>query len=211
MAKLNTLTTFANRQYDPIEIPDYCVLELYKDTMADDNYIGYYIVPIGGLTKDEIATKLTTLAGTQDGYTNFILLGNNTYSRKRIAGVFYNDTVPTYIEGKSTVTTQTAASALNVYQEQTVTNNGIEVPCTIIVTVTDTTNPIELYINNNYIAFTATETGDYTIENEVCTFGGKIIDDFGSFDTVTLKHGDNVIKVNATNVSKVQVTYTETY
>lgn len=215
MAKASTLVTLPNKQYDSIEIPDYTVLELYTESVSDANYVGYYIVPIGGLSDTEIETKLKTLAGTKEGYANFALLVSRDgktkeYNRKRVYGVYYKTTAPTYPEETKDVTTYTPAPQYDVYQTITVTNPGVAAPCKLTLTVDSIDDPVELYVNNNYIACKPNEIGELVID-DVARMNGAFVEDYDAFDRPTLVQGENTIKVKATNVTNVSVTYTPFY
>lgn len=215
MAMNHNLVSIPNLQYDPIAIPDYTVLELYKDAVADANYIGYYIVNIEGLNETEIETKLTTLAGTQDGYTNFVILASadnskKQYSHKRIYGVFYNGSTapayPTYTVREATATTGTL---VDPYQTFTIENEGISTPVQLVFTVDSVDEPIEWLLNNNYGATVLDKAGKLVVGQE-STINGEPVDvDYAEIPC--LMHGTNTLKVKATNVSKVECKYTVLY
>ena len=60
---VNTLNTYTNLQYEPVPIPAYTILEIYKETIAKSNSLGYCILPIGGLSKVGIKGVFTEKEG----------------------------------------------------------------------------------------------------------------------------------------------------
>lgn len=210
----HNLTTISNLQYEAVAIPQYTVLELYKDSVLDDNYVGYYIVPIEGLTKEEIKTKLLELAGTYEGYSYVKLLVSKDETKeqfkyKRVYGVYFNNTEPVYPTVAVQEQTIPTGTLVDVWQTNEIENGGIEVPCSIKLTAAAGDESIEFYLNNNHVSIEKYEAGEVVISS-IAKNNGKTIE--CSFDEIpTLKNGTNILKTKATNITKVEVEFTEAY
>lgn len=210
----HNLITIPNLQYEPISIPQYTVLELYKDSIIDANYVGYYIVPIEGLTKDEIKIKLLDLAGTLEDYSYVKLLVSRDETKeqfkyKRVYGVYFNEDEPVYPDVPKVTPIETTGTLIDVWQTKEIENSGIEVPATIRLTVENDGDKLELYLNDNHISVENYSTGEVVVSS-TAENNGKTIE--VSFDEIpALKSGTNIIKIKATNITKVEVNYTVAY
>jgi len=47
----NSLVMYPNLQFNPIEIPEFTLVEFYKESIAEENGLGYCIIPIKGLSQ----------------------------------------------------------------------------------------------------------------------------------------------------------------
>lgn len=213
----NTLVMYPNLQYNPIKIPDFTVLEIYKDSIATDKGLGYCIIPIEGLTQQQIrdAAKAKADLVQPEGYTNYTLLtgAGDEFNHKIVYGVWYMGEAPTYPDEPSTEVL-TPEQPHNIWHEIEVENPSA--PSFITVTLTcSALDHVEFYINNDYFAIDIDKpvsgVNDIVINKEGVSYNGKPISNFKMTSAPKLKTGVNYIKVNCVSISKIGIKYRQKY
>lgn len=213
----NTLVMYPNLQFNPIKIPDFTILEIYKDTIAIESGLGYCIIPIEGLTKQEIRDKAKEKADLvqPSGYTNYTLLtgASDEFNHKIVYAVWYQGEAPSYPD-EPEVIELTPGQPHNIWHEIEVTNPAA--PSFITVTLTCSAfGHLEFYINDDYFAIDIDKpvsgVNEVIISKDGVTYDGKPIDNFKMSSAPKLKAGVNYIKVNSVNISKIGIKYRQKY
>lgn len=154
-----TLNMYDNLQYDAIPIQDYTIVEVYKDSIAEDNSLGYTILPIEGLNIDTIETKIAEIAATNlpSGYENYVVLpGRNethdydSYNHRVCYLIYYtSDTAPTYPDAPDIGEAIEPATAFNKWNIANIAYYGaIPSPLTLYFTVVKGCKTLEFYLRN---------------------------------------------------------------
>lgn len=217
----NTLTFFNNLQYDPIQIDDFCIVEVYKNSISDENILGYYIQPLNGVTnpKETIANRVKQLAAVDlDGLA--ILPGRelNLYSHKVVYAVFYdtNDAAPIYPLMPDQVDLGTPANPLDIYETIEIENEGTLTDCTINLALAASAKEVEFFINDQrYFVdisnYPRLDNATMIISKNGVSYGSLPIDSFKFSKPPQLEHGVNILRVNKIMVSDIEITYTRKY
>ena len=215
---VNTLNTYANLQYEPIPIPAYTILEIYKETIAKSNSLGYCILPIGGLSNAEIKAALTEKAALapHEEYTNCKILAGRaaeSYDHRIVYAVWYNgDVEPEYPEEPEVSPQGAPGEAANIWYTTERSNNTYPMAfLNIDIVCSSFDEPIEFYINDNYyyILITNPIEGDnhvYVNQSGVQYHGAPV----ETFEMKAPPYNDQftmTIKLKATNITSF--TYTE--
>lgn len=215
---VNTLNTYANLQYEPIPIPAYTILEIYKETIAKSNSLGYCILPISGLSDAEIKAALTEKAALapHEEYTNCKILAGRTaesYNHRIVYAVWYNgDVEPQYPDEPEVSPLEEPAEAADIWYTEETSNNTYPMAfLNIDIICSSFDEPIEFYINDNYyyILITNPIEGDnhvYVNQSGVQYHGAPV----ETFEMKAPPYNDQftmIIKLKATNITSF--TYTE--
>lgn len=214
----SNLNTYANLQYNPISIPDYCVVEVYKDEIVKPNGLGYFILPIGGLTDNEIEQKIKDKVDAVDGYTNLaILAGKNKkmYKNRIVYAVWYNDVVPAY-PNEPYVEPIEAGKPFNPYQKIEIINEGTAASALVLeFDCLSFDEPIEFKINEKkFKIWVDNPVSDISLvyaSNKGVQYNKKLIDSFIFPSVPKLKSGINIIEVKGTNVKNLKIDYVPRY
>lgn len=213
---ISNINTYPNLQFNPFPIPEFTVIEIYRDTIAKDNSLGYCILPIEGLDDAQIETKIRTLVdgSKPEEYQNLAVL-NKGYNHKICYAVWYTDTAPEFPKEPSPQPMPEPAAPFNVWEEIVVDNPGQTVPLALEITCSSFTEPIGFYINDVLFSITIgkPQAGINVIvaDRTGASYNNKGIDTFDFPTTPVLKNGRNVLKFNKTNVSAVKVRYTQKF
>ena len=146
----NTLTVINNLQYNPIEIADFCIVEVYKDDISLVNALGYFIQPLDGVgdIKETIANRVRESAPS--GYANLVVLAGrefDTFSRRIVYAVWYNgETVPTYPAAPEVHDLGEPGDPFDIYQDIEVINDSAPTDCKVTLTIDRLDLPVEFYI-----------------------------------------------------------------
>lgn len=219
---MNTLNMYNNLQYNPIEIDDYTILEIYKDSIEEYNVVGYHILPIKGLTAETIGEKIAEFAAANapEGYSSWVALPSRrapytyqSYNHRRCYLVYYTGSdIPTYPAEPEIGEMPTPAEAFDPWHGLGLVNEGnAPTPARLSLTLTALDNEeVEFYINGNkYRAWNL--TGDdgsvLTVDKLGMTWNGSPIFTFDMERVPSLIPGVNEIKVSKKNVDKVDVFY----
>lgn len=213
---ISNINTYPNLQFNPFPIPGFTVIEIYKDTIAEDNSLGYCILPVEGLDDEQIETKVRELveASNPGEYQNLAVL-NKGFNHKICYAVWYNDVAPEFPEEPVPQPMPEPAAPFNVWEEIEVDNPGQTVPLTLEITCSSLVEPIGFYIND--VLFSITIGKPLVGENIIVadrtgvSYSNKKIDTFDFPTMPVLKNGKNILKFNKTNVSAVKLKYTQKF
>ena len=116
----HTLNLVENLQFEPITIPDYCLTEIYKDSITKENAIGFALFPITGKSNDEIKTMIAEKAENMkpEGYENKIILAGRTkeeFNHNIVYCVWYINDIPTSLKNPSSLTLKANGTTLAIY------------------------------------------------------------------------------------------------
>lgn len=218
---MNTLTFFNNQQYDPINIQDFCIVEVYKNSITKDNILGYYIQPLKDITnpietienrvRRSVATDLTELV---------ILPGReiNQLSHKIVYAVFYDSNAekPIYPLLPEEIELGKPAQQLDIYETIELNNEGTPTDCTIKLIISTLAKDIEFFINGRKYLIYASELPPapekvLIINKYGVTYNSIPVDKFEFMQPPQLQHGHNIIKVDRATVSDIEITYLRKY
>jgi hypothetical protein len=211
----NTLVMYPNLQYNPIKIPDFTLLEIYKDTIDVSNGLGYCIIPIEGLSGQEIKDKARAKAEIVKpaDKDNYILFADGGYDHKIIYAVWYSGDVPT-LPAEPEVMELIPNQPHEVWHEVEVDNPAAPSFITVTLTLTAFDN-VEFYINDDYFAIDIKKpvagVNEVIINREGVSYNGKPIDSFKMTSAPKLKAGVNYIKAKCSNISNIGIKYRKKY
>lgn len=215
-----TLKMIDNLQFDPIKIPDYCLIEFYKDSIDKNSALGFSIISIAGLTIDEIKSAIAEKVSfiVPEGYTDYVILAgrdSEEYNHKKIYVVWYKGEAPTYpAEPEIEEPAQPAEPAAAFEEYEIFNNGGKDTPITIEFTITTFGEDIEFYLNDDFYSITPSldyGTNVYIANSKGVSYQDIPIDTFKFPSIPYLMSGKNILKVKKTNVSNVNIKYTEEY
>lgn len=212
----HSLTIYKNLQHNPIEIAPYAVLEIYKDSIAKANSLGYCILPLDGVTDITTAIRNKVAGSAPSGYTDLAIMGGRvtqTYNHKRVYCVWYQGTAPAYPDAPVVGDVREAAEPINPEQETIVTNTGANTECSIRITVREANKKAEFYINDDYysIVLDGTKGLVATLSKDGLRYGNSWSDAFTETAIPHLESGDNVISANKSNITNLQINYNYRY
>lgn len=217
----HTLNLVENLQFEPITIPDYCLTEIYKDSITKENAIGFALFPITGKSNDEIKTMIAEKAESMkpEGYENKIILAGRTkeeFNHNIVYCVWYINDIPTYPAEPIIEPIGTPSEEVSPYENFVVENNGaINTYCELAFTITDFTEDIEFYVNDEYFVITPSiyYEGEnvYVVNKDGVFYAHEPIHSFVFNNMPFLAPGINKIKVKTTNVSNIEINFNEKY
>lgn len=213
---LTTLNTYPNLYFDAQRIPAFTVVEIYKDTIAQVNSLGYCIVPINGVSDIKALINQRVAASAPAGYTtNIILAGRQEegFDHRITYCVWYNGAVPTFPEAPENLTPTSPAAPFNRFNTVTCNNPGATTDATLILSIV---NPglIDIYINNNRFSVKIERLEGnkiLIIDRTGVSYNNKNIDSFSFSTAPSLKNGENVIKLPKDKVNNVKINYSPKY
>lgn len=215
--QMQSLNTYPNLYYNPIKIPTYTVVEIYKNEVAENNSLGYFIIPIKDMDNNQLESAIYSRAiGSKPADCDkYIILGGreyNTYENRITYFVWYSgDTVPQYPELPELITPPPAAKPFEKYTVVSLYNQGSgDTDVTITLTV-DEDGDYDFYINDDYYSFTVTKL--YKNNNKIVfTKNGVTVNDIPintfTFSKIpTLRTGSNFIKVTKKGIKNIKCDY----
>lgn len=209
----NSLNTYPNLQYSAIQIPDFTVLEIYKESIAINNSLGYCIIPIANLSdkeiKDEIAAKAALAA--HEGYSNCKIMAGRTYdnfNHKIVYAVWYNDVEPQYPEIPSDTPLNEPAAPCDIWFTKEIDNPDAALgSLSIDIECSSFEEPIEFYLNDNYYKVWVNKpvqgNNIVTVNEKGVFYNSKQIDTFEMDMPPYFDKQRNIFKIKATNALKV--------
>lgn len=216
----HTLTTYNNLQYNPVEIADFCVVEVYKDEISLVNALGYFIQPLTGVGDVKATIAARVQEKPQTGYSNLVILAGrdfDTFSRRIVYAVWYNgDTVPQYPEEPTEHELGAAGDPFDFYKNLVIKNDGAPTYCTITLALATTTEPIDFYLNDDYFkidvsAQLPTKDKILVIDRTGVKYNGTPINTYESLAVPKLKFGTNYLNVNSITIDKVKVEFNQKF
>lgn len=215
-AQANTLTIYNNLQYDPIEIADFCIVEVYKDKVAKINSLGYLIQPLTGVTDVKATIEERVRESAATGYENLVILAGrdfDSYSRKRVYAVWYNgDEIPQYPSLPEQHDLGAASDPFDFFQDCVVNNPGAPTNCRLTLTLSALDKPVEFYVNDDYFkidvsAQVPTPEKVLVVDKAGVKYNNVPINTFEFLSVPKLKAGSNTIRASKIMIANVQVDY----
>lgn len=217
---MNTINMYPNLQYDPIEIPKYCILEIYKDSIAETNSLGYTILNIEGKSNSEIEQEIKTkvAASAPNTYTKLAILAGNTfvdYTNKIVYCVWYTgDIVPAYPEEPTITPLDSPGQQASIWEVININNPGVGTIAALQFNINNSLNKLEFYLNDVLYSIDLKDlksTNSINIDKGGLRVNGEYISSFSFNAMPALKSGQNVIKINKVNTTNFSLIYSPRY
>jgi hypothetical protein len=210
-----TLNTYPNLQYDSISIQDFCIVEIYKETIAKDNGLGYCILPIEGLDNSTIEENIKerVAATMPEDATNLAILSEG-YSHKIVYAVWYSSDKPEYPHNEPEEAIEAGVGAVEIWDSHEVSYKGATADLELEFTVT---NPsfVDFYINNDYFKIYVEKplgsTHSIVVNKAGVSYNKEKISTFDFPTMPKLKNGLNCLKFNKNTTTHVEIRYVERY
>lgn len=225
----HTLDVYNNLQYNPIEIDDFCIVEVYKDAIAETNVLGYYIQPLKGVDPSKIKETIENGVLRRvdsypkgSGYTDLVILAGrdfDSYSRRIIYAVWYNaetQEVPQLPDEPEITDLGATTVPFELNQPKIIFNGSAPSYATITLTLDRLDLPVEFWINDDYFKIDVSQqipVSDkiLTIDKSGVKYNSVPINSYEFLSVPKLKTGVNVIKVNRLMIRHVKVQYIRKY
>lgn len=216
----NTLTVINNLQYNPIEIADSCVVEVYKDGITLANALGYFIQPLDGVgdIKETIANRVRESAPS--GYANLVVLAGRdfeTFAHRIVYAVWYNgDTVPTYPDAPEIHDLGEPGDPFDFYEPISVINDSAPTDCRITLTLDRLDLPVEFYINDDHFKIDVstqvpTDEKILVVDKTGVRYNSVPISSYEFLSVPKLKSAVNQLRINKLMIRKVKVEFTKKF
>lgn len=214
-----TLTTYNNLQYSPIEIGPYCVVEVYEREVSQANCLGYFIQPLNGIgnIKNTIITRAKELASSE--LPNITVLAGReleSWDRRIVYAVFYELIPPKYPDLPEFHDYGEPSEPFDFWTEVEVTNEGRPASCQVSLTLTALDTPVEFWVNDDYFKIDVSnqipaDQKIITVDKAGVSYNSIPVNTFKFLSVPKLKTGINKIKVNKMTVSNVKVKYVKKF
>lgn len=212
----HTLTVYNNLQYNPIEIEDFCVVEVYKDEISLDNALGYFIQPLKGIEdiKTTIANKVKQNKVT--GYTQLAVLAGrefDSFSHRIVYAVWYKgETAPTYPEEPEQHDLGAPGDPFDFYQVVEVINDSAPTYCRITLTLDRLDLPVEFYINDDHYKIDVsdqipTDEKILVVDKTGVSYNSVPISSYEFLSVPKLKSAVNQLRINKLMIREVKVEF----
>lgn len=214
----NTLTVYNNLQYNPIEIEDFCVVEVYKDEISLDNALGYFIQPLKGLEDNEIKSTIEgrVKQNKLSGYTQLAVLAGrefDSFSHRIVYAVWYKgETAPTYPAEPEQHDLGAPGDPFDFYQVLQVINDSAPTYCRITLTLDRLDLPVEFYINDDYFKIDVsdqipTDEKILVVDKTGVSYNSVPINTYEFLSVPKLKSAVNQLRVNRLMIREVKVEF----
>lgn len=219
---LQTLNTYPNLYSNPIVIPAYTIVEVYKDAITSANQLGYCIFPIKDKTKEELEQEIRTFVTNEKptGYddNNLAILGGhetNEYDYRIVYAVWYVNSPPDYPHTPTIIPPADPVEPFNKFNEIEINNAGsAQTDVTLTLSIVRT-GMVEVKINEDIfkvnIKKLASNSNTIIIDKNGVLFNGKKYDNYDFSSTPTLKRGINTIGVTKEHISNLKIDYNPIY
>lgn len=216
----HTLTTYNNLQYNPVEIADFCVVEVYKDEISLVNALGYFIQPLTGVEDVKATIAARVQEKPQTGYSNLVILAGRNFdmfNRRIVYAVWYNgDTVPQYPDEPEQYELGAPGDPFDFYKSLEIENEGAPTYCTITLALAKLDEPVDFYLNGDYFKIDMsgqipTDDKILTIDKTGVSYNRTPINTYEYLAVPKLKYGTNILKVNSITISKVKVEFNQKF
>lgn len=211
------LNIYENLQQEPVAIGQYCVVEVYRDSISTSTAQGYFIQPLEGLVnpKEAIEARVRKVANSGSRKNLVILAGRtyDSYNRRIVYAVWYNGTtVPTYPAKPTEPEYGDVGEGLSYFESHKFTNNGIPTDCSITLSIVRTDIPVEFYLNDDYFkvdlaGYALTGKQEVVVDKTGVYYNSRPVDTFELIAVPTLKSGENEIRCSQLAVQNVKIDY----
>lgn len=212
----NSLTMYNNLQYNPVEIADFCVVEVYKDEIVKTNALGYFIQPLKDIGDPKTAIRKRVYASQPDGYSNLVILAGRefeTYSHRIVYAVWYNgDVVPTYPEEPEQHDLGAPGDPFDFYELINVINDSAPTYCRLTLTLDKLDLPVEFYINDDYFKIDVSEQIPaeeqiLIVDKTGVSYNSVPINSYEFLSVPKLKSGINQLKINRLMIREIKIDF----
>lgn len=214
----NTLVVYNNLQYNPVEIADFCVVEVYKDDISLANALGYFILPLKDVedVKATIEQKVKRDESKPTGYENLAVLAGrefDTFSHRIVYAVWYNgETAPTYPEEPEQHDLGAPGDPFDFYQLVNVINDSAPTYCRITLTLDRLDLPVEFYINDDHFKIDVSEqipTDEkiLIVDRTGVSYNSVPINSYEFLSVPKLQSGVNQLRINRLMIRNVKVDF----
>lgn len=212
----NTLTVYNNLQYNPIEIEDFCVVEVYKDEISLENALGYFIQPLKGIEDVKATIEQKVRQNKVSGYTQLAVLAGrefDTFSHRIVYAVWYQgETAPTYPEEPEQHDLGAPGDPFDFYQLIQVINDSAPTYCRITLTLDRLDLPVEFYINDDYFKIDVsdqipTDEKILVVDKTGVSYNSVPINSYEFLSVPKLKSAVNQLRINRLMIREVKVEF----
>lgn len=214
----NSLTVYNNLQYNPVEIGDYCVVEVYKDEISLATALGYFILPIDGVEdlRSTIEEKVKRDESRPTGYTQLAVLAGrefDTFSHRIVYAVWYEgENVPKYPDEPEQHDLGAPGDPFDFYKTIEVVNDSAPAYARITLTLDRTDLPVEFYINDDHFKIDVskeipTDEKFLIVDRTGVKYNQVPISTYEFLSVPKIKSGLNLIKVNRLMISHIKIEY----
>lgn len=211
-----TLTMYNNLQYNPVEIADFCIVEVYKDEIVKTNALGYFIQPLKNIGDVKATIENRVRESAPDGYEKLAILAGrefDTFSRRIVYAVWYNgDAQPQYPEEPEQHDLGAPGDPFDFYQPIQVINDSAPTYCRITLTLDKLDLPVEFYINDDHFKIDVSEqipTDEkiLVIDRTGVSYNSVPINTYEFLSVPKLKSGVNQLRINRLMIRNVKVEF----
>ena len=215
-----TLTVVNNLQYNPIEIADSCVVEVYKDGITLANALGYFIQPLKGVGDIKATIESRVRESAPTGYANLVILAGRefeAFAHRIVYAVWYNgDTVPTYPEAPAQHDLGEPGDPFDFYEPISVINDSAPTDCRITLTLDRLDLPVEFYINDDHFKIDVssqvpTDEKILVIDKTGVSYNSVPINSYEFLSVPKLKSAVNQLRINRLMIRKVKVEFAKKF
>lgn len=211
-----SLTMYNNLQYNPVEIADFCVVEVYKDEIVKTNALGYFIQPLKNIGDVKATIENRVIESAPDGYEKLAILAGrefDTFSHRIVYAVWYNgDTKPQYPEEPEQHGLGAPGDPFDFYQPVQVINDSAPTYCRITLTLDRLDLPVEFYINDDHFKIDVSEqipTDEkiLIVDRTGVSYNSVPINSYEFLSVPKLKSGINQLRINRLMIRNVKVDF----
>lgn len=215
-----TLTVVNNLQYNPIEIADSCIVEVYKDGITLANALGYFIQPLKGVGDIKATIEERVRESAPSGYTNLVILAGRdfeTFAHRIVYAVWYNgDTVPTYPDAPEIHDLGEPGDPFDFYEPISVINDSAPTDCRITLTLDRLDLPVEFYINDDHFKIDVstqvpTDEKILVVDKTGVRYNSVPISSYEFLSVPKLKSAKNQLRINKLMIRKVKVEFAKKF
>lgn len=211
-----SLTMYNNLQYNPVEIADFCVVEVYKDEIVKTNALGYFIQPLKDIGDVKATIENRVRESAPDGYEKLAILAGrefDTFSHRIVYAVWYNgETAPTYPEEPEQHDLGAPGDPFDFYQNISVINDSAPTYCRITLTLDRLDLPVEFYINDDHFKIDVSEqipTDEkiLIVDKTGVSYNSVPTNSYEFLSVPKLKSGINQLRINRLMIREVKVEF----
>lgn len=220
LALEHTLTTYNNLQYNPVEIGDFCVVEVYKDEIALTEALGYFVQPLEGIEDIKKTIEERVRESAPDGYEKLAVLAGrefDSYSHRIVYAVWYNgETAPKYPDEPEQHDLGAPGDPFDFYEKVAVVNDSAPTYCKVILTLDRLDLPVEFYINDDYFKIDVSEqipTDEkiLVVDKTGVSYNSVPIYSYEFLSVPKLKSAVNQIRFNKLMIREAKIEYVHKY
>lgn len=210
-----SLTMYNNLQYNPVEIADFCVVEVYKDEIVKTNALGYFIQPLKDIGDVKATIENRVRESAPEGYEKLAILAGrefDTFSHRIVYAVWYNGEAPTYPKEPEQHDLGAPGDPFDFYQNISVINDSAPTYCRITLTLDRLDLPVEFYINDDHFKIDVseqipTDKKILIVDKTGVSYNSVPINSYEFLSVPKLKSGINQLRINRLMIREVKVEF----